>query len=455
MSTTESARAGEAAARPRVGDLTGYAAGSLGMGVWVTVPGLLLLYFMTHTLGVSPALAGLTLLLPKILDAVVHPLFGTLSDRRARRAGHRRGMLRWGLLLPLAWIGLFAVPSGVSGWSAALWIGAFYIAGNMLYACFQVPYLTTPSDLRIGYHERTRVFMYRMLLLTVGLLGAGVAAPALVSEGGRDDYARMAVLLAGVLVATGLVALVYVRRLTERCGFRIPDGHAHSVLDDLRIAWRDREFRTLVLSYLFTSITAHLFLAAVPFYTEHVMDDEGLTAVFMGAFLVPAAIAGPVWAKVSRRTGKQRALLLCQLTFVVGPLALWPGQAMGVLPTVAVIAVLGTAFGGLQLFAFSLIPDVVAAAEERGTARAGAYTGVWTATDATGTAIGPYVYSAALAVGGFVSTTEGRSIAQSDSALLALLIGVTLIPAALMAVAIAFQSRFTLDRRALDARIPA
>lgn len=158
---------------------------------------------------------------------------------------------------------------------------------------------------------------------------------------------------------------------------------------------------------------------------------------------------------MSRRTGKQRALLLCQLTFVVGPLALWPGQAMGVLPTVAVIAVLGTAFGGLQLFAFSLIPDVVAAAEERGTARAGAYTGVWTATDATGTAIGPYVYSAALAVGGFVSTTEGRSIAQSDSALLALLIGVTLIPAALMAVAIAFQSRFTLDRRALDARIPA
>src|SRR5690606_2713579 len=93
-------------ARPLARDLTGDAAGSLGMGVWVTVPGLLLLYFMTHTLGVSPFLAGLTLLLPKIVDAVAHPLFGTLSDRQARRAGHRRGMLRWGLLLALAWIGL-------------------------------------------------------------------------------------------------------------------------------------------------------------------------------------------------------------------------------------------------------------------------------------------------------------------------------------------------------------
>ncbi|TDC46575.1 MFS transporter [Actinomadura sp. KC345] len=419
------------------------------MGVWVTVPGLLLLYFMTHTLGVSPFLAGLTLLLPKILDAIVHPWFGSLSDRRARRDGHRRGLLRWGLLLAFAWIGLFSVPSGVHGWSAALWVGGFYILGNVLYACFQVPYLTTPSDLKIGYHERTRVFMYRMLVLTVGLLGAGVAAPALVADGGRGDYARMSVVLAGFLVVTGVLAIVFIRRLTDRSGFRIPDGgHAHSVLDDLRITWRDRDFRTLTLSYLFTGTTTHIFLAAVPFYTEYKFEDEGLTAVFMGAFLVPAVVAGPIWKKVSQRTGKQRALLICQAVFVVMPLALWPGEALGVGPIVAGIAVLGCAFAGLQLFAFSLIPDIVAAAESRGTARAGAYTGVWTATEATGTAIGPYVYSATLALGGFVSTTEGHRVAQTDSALTALLIGITVVPAALMAVAFAFQRRFALDRMA-------
>ncbi|XRQ13647.1 MFS transporter [Actinomadura welshii] len=448
MSTTEKPPGGTAT-RPRAGDLVGYASGSLGMGVWVTVPGLLLLYFMTHTLGVSPFLAGLTLLLPKVLDAIVHPWFGSVSDRQARRDGHRRRMLRWGLLLAIAWVGLFSVPSGVSGWTAALWVGCFYTLGNVLYACFQVPYLTTPSDLKIGYHERTRVFMYRMLLLTVGLLGAGVAAPALVADGGRGDYARMSVLLAGFLVVTGVLAIVFIRRLNDHSGFRVPDGgQAHSVVDDLRITWRDRDFRALTLSYLFTGITTHIFLAAVPFYTEYSFENEGLTAVFMGAFLVPAAIAGPVWKKVSERTGKQRSLLFCQGVFVVGSLALWPGQALGPAPTVAVIAVLGTAFAGLQLFAFSLIPDIVAAAEARGTARAGAYTGVWTATEATGTAIGPYVYSAVLAAGGFVSTTEGKAIAQTDSALLALLIGVTLVPAALMAVAVAFQRRFALDRMA-------
>ncbi|WP_435818796.1 MFS transporter [Kitasatospora cineracea] len=103
---------------------------------------------------------------------------------------------------------------------------------------------------------------------------------------------------------------------------------------------------------------------------------------------------------------------------------------------------MGTAFAGLQLFAFALLPDAVAAAD---TAEAGTYTGVWTAAEATGTAVGPYLYSAVLALGGFVSSTGGAHAPQSDTALTALLTGFTLLPAALMALALALQRRCALD----------
>ncbi|WP_030168909.1 MFS transporter [Spirillospora albida] len=441
MSALDTAAA-PAAGRARGGDLGRYATGSLGMGVWVTVPGLLLLYFLTHTLGVPSFLAGLTLLLPKIVDAVVHPWLGTLSDRRARRTGHRRGMLAFGLLLGIAMTAMFSVPPALSGGTAALWVGFWFIVGNLLFACFQVPYLTTPSDLEVGYHERTRVFMFRMLFLTVGLLGAGVAAPALVEAGGRGDYARMALLLSVVMVVSGAVAITGVRGLTRHLGFRMPDGEGHSFVEDVRVAMRDRDFRALVLSYLFTGTTTHLFLAAVPFYTEYVFDDGKLTAVFMGAFLGPAVIAGPAWMWFSKRIGKQKGLLLCQAVFVAGSLALLLGEMLGVAASVGVTVLLGTAFAGLQLFAFSMVPDAVAAAG----ARAGAYTGVWTATEATGTAIGPYIYSAVLAAGGFVSVTAGESVAQSDAALTAVLVGFTVVPAVVMLVAMVFQARCRLDR---------
>ncbi|MCN9244896.1 MFS transporter [Streptomyces sp. RY43-2] len=442
-------RTDETSARAGAGDLTLYAAGSVGMGLWVTVPGLLLLYFLTRTLGVPAFLAGLTLLVPKIIDVVVHPVLGSLSDRQARRRRHRRALLRWGLLLAVAWIAMFSVPAGLTGASAALWVGCWCAAGNVLFACFQVPYLTTPSDLRIGYHERTRVFTFRMFFLTLGLLGAGVAAPALVASGSHGAYARMALLLAAVLVVSQLVALTGVRRLTDRCGFQVPDERAHSALGDILTAWRDRDFRVLLLSYLFTGTTTHLFLAALPFYTEYVLHDRGLTAVLMGGFLVPATVAGPGWLWVSRRIGKQRGLLLSQGAFVAGSLALLPGERLGVVVITAVVVVMGAAFAGLQLLAFSMVPDAVAAAEARGSARAGAYTGVWTATEATGTALGPYVYSAALAIGGFASTTERHSPVQSHSAIVALLLGFTVVPAVLMTIALAFQRRCALDRAAV------
>lgn len=431
--------------RAGTGPLVAYATGSLGMGVWVTVPGLLLLYFLTNTLGVSALLAGFTLLVPKIVDAVLHPVLGSLSDRGARRHGHRRGLMRVGLLLALAMVAMFAVPQGLSGWSAALWVGVFYVLGNLLFACFQVPYLTTPSDLRVGYHERTRVFMVRMLVLTVGLLVAGVAAPAMVKSGERSAYVLMALVLGALMVISGVVAVRGVRRLTETCGFRSPDAEQHSTRADVRLAWQDRDFRLLVISYLLTGTTTHLVLAAVPFYAAYVLDSEGLTAVLMGAFLGPAVFAGPLWLKVSRSIGKQRGLLAAQLMFVLGCAALLVAHRGGTAVTVAVVVVLGLSFAGLQLLAFSMVPDAVAAAERRGTSRAGAYTGVWTATEAVGTAIGPYVYSAVLAIGGFVSATDGDLLPQTDTALDAVLLGFTAVPVVLMAAAYLVQRRCRLD----------
>lgn len=428
------------------GALAAYATGSFGMGVWVTVPGLLLLYFLTDILGVAAALAGLTLLLPKIIDVVVHPLIGSRSDREARKVGHRRRMMVGGVLLGLAMVAMFSVPGGLEGAPAAAWVGAWFVIGNLLFAMFQVPYLTTPSDLLIGYHERTRVFMFRMLFLTIGLLGAGVAAPALVASERRGAYTTMAAILAVVMVVSAVVAIVGVRRLTEACGFRPPAETAgHSTIADVRIAWADRDFRMLVLSYLFTGTTTHLFMAALPYFTRYQFDNAGLTAVFMGGFLGTALVAGPVWLKLSRTIGKQRGLLISQVVFMVGSLALLVTAPAGVAVSVVVVVAMGFAFAGLQLFAFSMVPDAVAAAEADGQAQAGSYTGVWTATEAFGTALGPYLYSGALAIGGFVSSTAGVDVDQPASAMRMLLLGFTVLPAALMAAAIMFQRRYRLD----------
>ena len=430
---------------PSSGKLLAYATGSVGMGVWVTVPGLLLLYFMTDVLAVAPWIAGFALLLPKVLDVIVHPWFGTVSDRQRAKYGHRRHMMWLGLFLTLALIGMFSVPASLSGVSAALWVGFFYVLGNLLFASFQVPYLTTPSDLNVGYYQRTRVMTYRMVVLTVGLLGAGVMAPALVKSGERGDYTMMAVYLSVVMLVSGTVAITGIKRL----GAYMPKeftGEAHpGFVEGIRTSLADRNFRMLVLSYLFTGTVTHLFMAALPYYSAYVFDRVGLTAVFMAAFLVPALIASPLWLRANKRgLTKQKGLLISQSMFVIGSLALAAGSILGLAATVAIVLMMGVAFAGLQLFAFSMVPDVARAASADGSTAA-SYTGVWTATEATGTAIGPYVYSMVLAIGGFAASSGGQNVTQSSSAMTALVVGFTAVPALLMMVAMVFQRRYRLQ----------
>ncbi|MEV1319734.1 MFS transporter [Micromonospora arborensis] len=435
------------------GPLAGFAAGSLGMGVWVTVPGLLLLYFLTDVLAVGPWLAGLALLLPKIADVLLHPWVGHRADVEQARRGDRRRLLLLGCALPIAFAALFAVPGGLTGAPAAAWVAVFFVAGNLLFAAYQVPYLATPADLRIGYHERTRLMAFRMVVLTLGILVAGLLAPLLTGGDAatRGGYQRMGVVLAvGMLVAM-LVGVAGITRLRGSAAATTPPGH--SGWRALRTALRDTQFRWLVAAYLAMSTTTHLVLAGVPYYAEYELRAPGLTTVLVAAFVAPALLVTPAWLVVARRVGKQRALLGAQGAFALGSLVLAVGRPAGLPVLIGAVAVLGVAFAGMQLLPFSMLPDVIRAAEataDTATAAgratgAGTYTGVWTATEATGAALGPYAYALCLTVGGFVASTAGESPVQPDAALATVRYGFGLLPAVAMLAALLLQRRYTLD----------
>src|SRR5919197_1915115 len=75
---------------------SGYALGSLVTGAFGTVPGLLLLPYLTDTLAVPAFAAGLLVLLPKAWDVVFNPVAGRISDRTTTRIGARRQYLIFG-----------------------------------------------------------------------------------------------------------------------------------------------------------------------------------------------------------------------------------------------------------------------------------------------------------------------------------------------------------------------
>src|SRR3954470_12057031 len=91
--------------------LAGYSLGSLVTGAFGTVPGLLLLPYLTDTLGVAAGVAGLLVLAPKAWDVLINPVAGRISDRTRTGWGARRPFLLWaGLAVAVLFAAIFAAP---------------------------------------------------------------------------------------------------------------------------------------------------------------------------------------------------------------------------------------------------------------------------------------------------------------------------------------------------------
>ncbi|RMI34976.1 MFS transporter [Nocardia stercoris] len=410
--------------------LLSYGVGSVGTGIFSTVPGLLLLYYMTDTLAVPAGAAGLVVTLPKAWDAIFNPYVGAASDREAVRTGRRSRLLLVGaVLLPVTFAAMFLSPATGSG--AVVWISVAFVLAASTFAIFQVPYVALPTEMSPNPVVRTRIMSWRIISLTVGILVAGGLAPAVVSLGGkgRAGYALMGLVVGAVLLVVLTVAARGTRWVVSR-----PGPEQLSLPAAFRAARGNRAFFALLAAFVLQAAGTAVMLAAAPYVATYRLDDYGLTSVLFVCLVAPSAVAVPLWSKAAHRFGRLRCLLFATLGYAVGSVALLPVSAAGNVPgTLALCALLGVCYAALQLLPLSLLPDTVVADTDRtGHTQSGAFTGLWTAGETAGLALGPGAYAVGLAATGFVSSTFDHPVAQTALARTGLLLGFSLVPAALL-----------------------
>lgn len=204
MTTTTPPTAG---ARLSRGVRIGYGSGSVATGAFGTVPGLMLLPYLTDELGIAALWAGVIVFLPKAWDVLLNPVAGRVSDRTVDPAGPRRPwLIRAGLLLAGAFALIFAAPDLDSRWLEAGWVLVFFVLAASAYAFFQVPYVAMPAEITTSYDERTRLMTWRVAILAFTIMLAGATAPVIRDAvGGRGGYRVMGVVMA-VVILVGVVS---------------------------------------------------------------------------------------------------------------------------------------------------------------------------------------------------------------------------------------------------------
>jgi GPH family glycoside/pentoside/hexuronide:cation symporter len=160
-------------------------------------------------------------------------------------------------------------------------------------------------------------------------------------------------------------------------------------------------------------------------------------SLMFAAFTVGSIISQAGWVASSARLGKLGALVLGLSLYVVllfGLYLVLPSNNVTAVAGMFVLA--GMTNGSYQQIPWAMYPDLMdVTRSDSGAAIEGAFSAIWLFGQKAANAFAPLILGAILAVYGWVETTQGVA-AQSDAALGALAVAITLVPAGILALSI-------------------
>ena len=346
---------------------------------------------------------------------------------------------------------LFAAPE-MGKVAEAAWVLVLFVACATAYAFFQVPYVAMPAEITGSYDERTRLMTWRVAILAFTILLVGASAPAIRDAiGGRAGYRVMGLAIAVIILVGAIAAYVGTRRAPTYT----PQPGAGSLRDQLRIVANARDFRWLLTCFVIQALATGCMLAGVDYLAKDVLDKDGATTILFVCFVGPALLLTPAWSAFGTRLGKKRGYLLSSGFLAAGAMLASTAQSVPVGVVYLAVVLVGIGYAGCQVFPMAMLPDAAAVdARRTGSNRAGVYTGVWTAGETLGLALGPAVFALVLAFGGYQSSTDDN-VTQSDSAVTAITLGFSVLPAVLIVLSLWWLRRYSLDATEVDETVSA
>ncbi|MET8711986.1 MFS transporter [Streptomyces sp. NPDC004735] len=419
----------------------GYGLGSLCTGTFATVPGLILLYYLTDVLAVPAAVAGAAVFLPKAWDVLINPLVGALSDRSRLRGGPRRPFLLIGACtLPPLFALIFAAPP-LRGAPAAGYVAALFLLAATAYAVFQVPYVTMPAEMTEDPRERGRVLGWRVGFLGVAILLSGALAPAIAHADGDTpgSYRLMGVAVA-VLLAVGMFGAW---SATRRAPAVARSEAEPSLRAQLAAARSSRPFLHLAGMWTLQALAIGVMLAGVQYFATYTLGSAGAVTPLFACLIGPLVLFMPLWNRLARRKGVTYAQWCASLLYTAGAVLLAFTGSGGPAVGYAAVVLVGIAYAGLQLLPLTMLADTLAAdAAATGRRRAATFTGLWTAAETLAFALGAGVFATVLAATGFRSSDAAHQVEQPDAALTGITAGMSVLPALLAAASLVLLSRY-------------
>ncbi|MDG2522081.1 MFS transporter [Caulobacter segnis] len=364
--------------------MAAYAAPSLPLAA-LGLP--LVVYLPNHysaSLGLSVSAVGAAFLLVRLIDIIFDPIFGTILDRTRWQAGRFRPWLSIGapMIMLATWM-LFMAQPGVGLGYLWLWLCVLY--GG--YSICILSHSAWGSTLSEDYNERSRIYAWWQSGNVVGMilvlmLPVALTAIPQATIRGVPAMGWFIVLLIPLAVGVALSAVPEPRRPAA--------GEVHTV--SLK-AYFDLIRRPTIARILFADLLLHIGPGVAGalffFYFEHIKGYSKTEAeTLLLIYFISAIVGAPIWAVVSKRIGKHKALITAAIVYAAVQFAIPFVPNTGLLMALPFLVAAGLPYSSAGVLLRAMLAD--AGDEERlrtGQDRTGTLYAILTGTIKVGMAL--------------------------------------------------------------------
>jgi GPH family glycoside/pentoside/hexuronide:cation symporter len=399
-----------------------YATGAAIDGVTSNALNLFIMFYATAVCGLPGTLAGIALSIGLVVDAVMDPLIGSLSDGWRSRWGRRLPFMALGVpASAILFVLIFSLPTGLGETALFLVLAGWSVLLRVSISLFNLPYYALGAELTDDYGERSRIVAWRW---GMGML-AGLAT-VLIGFGGffggpqgtlaRQAYSPFALSCAALMLIGGSISVWSSATLRHRAHAVDPDvaSGIRGLATGLAEVARNPTFRILFFASLLLfagqGVTLTLGLHANTYFWRLTPGEIQTVTVML---LVGLLVGAPFFGVIAPRFEK-KPMLIAAMAGMVATEALPAGlRLLGALPLdgaplglflAANSALLGLAITAAAIALISMLAD---AADEHehlfGHRREGLYFAGWSFAGKSASGLGALIGGVILDLTGFPS----------------------------------------------------
>jgi Na+/melibiose symporter-like transporter len=322
--------------RPRTGLGTKlfYGLGSVAYGVKDNGFSSFLLLFYNQVLGLRAELVGAAIMIALVVDSVLDPIVGQISDNWRSRWGRRHPFMYFAAVpAAVAFVLLWKPPAGLSQGELFTWLLLVAILVRSLITLYEIPSTALGAELSENYDQRTSLFGYRFFFgwwggLTMTILALGfILRPDATHKVGQlnpDGYALYGIISGVIMVAAIVISAAGTHRFIPY--LLAPAKGATKTLkqsfSEVMGVLRNPSFLSIMLASLCVSMSGGLALALNSYFVTYFwMLSSAQYSIVLGSAYLGSFLALLLAPRLSRRFGKKpTTMALYFLSAVIGPL---------------------------------------------------------------------------------------------------------------------------------------